>query len=393
MSIFFKPYEGNRPFLFVSYAHRQSEAVINTIRILHDQGYRLWYDEGIPAGSDWPACIANHMRDCEKVLFFLSARAMESPNCYSEMCTAARLHKKILVIRLEKVPVEERWHPILDNAQDVPLLDSPEARANAILGTGFITKRYRTSIMEKIPWRVLGMITSLVFFLGAAGVLGALASGAWTPFAQEEPALEAAVTSEPTAEPTEAPTVSFVDGADSFFPVEFTYTLQERAVRRALGLSSSDTVLRSQLNDITELFFCGNMATTGMEAIRRDAEGNWLVNEAPVVKGQISDLSFFQSTVYLEKLALIDQPSLNLSGLNGLLMLKELSLAGSEVKTVYDLDNLPRLEILHLEYTKVQDLRVLSMLPSLKTVTVSRDMLPLTWKEDAKFEVILLQDE
>ena len=30
MSRFFKPYEGNRPYLFISYAHKQSEEVVST---------------------------------------------------------------------------------------------------------------------------------------------------------------------------------------------------------------------------------------------------------------------------------------------------------------------------------------------------------------------------
>ena len=68
MSRFFKPYEGNKPFLFISYSHRQSDLVVDSIRILHEQGWRLWYDEGIPAGSDWPANIARHMEACEAVL-------------------------------------------------------------------------------------------------------------------------------------------------------------------------------------------------------------------------------------------------------------------------------------------------------------------------------------
>ena len=33
MSGFFKPYEGSRPFVFISYAHRQSDTVLDTIRI------------------------------------------------------------------------------------------------------------------------------------------------------------------------------------------------------------------------------------------------------------------------------------------------------------------------------------------------------------------------
>nr|MCR4607920.1 toll/interleukin-1 receptor domain-containing protein [Oscillospiraceae bacterium] len=101
MSRFFKPYEGKRPYIFISYAHLQSETVVDTIRILYEKGYRLWYDEGIPAGSDWPANIAQHMQGCERVIFFLSERAMESPNCYSEMRTACRLGKPVLIVRLE----------------------------------------------------------------------------------------------------------------------------------------------------------------------------------------------------------------------------------------------------------------------------------------------------
>ena len=30
---FFKPYEGKKPYVFISYSHRDSEAVIDTIRI------------------------------------------------------------------------------------------------------------------------------------------------------------------------------------------------------------------------------------------------------------------------------------------------------------------------------------------------------------------------
>ena len=76
MSRFFKPYEGGKPFLFISYPHKNSAEVLDTIRILHDKGIRLWYDEGIPAGSDWPANIARQLGDCEAVRFFLAERAL-----------------------------------------------------------------------------------------------------------------------------------------------------------------------------------------------------------------------------------------------------------------------------------------------------------------------------
>ena len=109
MNRFFKPYEGKRPFLFISYAHASSEQVVETIRILHEGGVRLWYDEGIPAGSDWPANIAGHMRDCERVVFFRCKRALVSPNCFSEIRTAARQKKPMLVVRLDESEPTGDW--------------------------------------------------------------------------------------------------------------------------------------------------------------------------------------------------------------------------------------------------------------------------------------------
>ena len=73
--------------------------------------------------------------------------------------------------------------------------------------------------------------------------------------------------------------------------------------------------------------------------------------------------------------------------------MRELNLAGSTVTALDDLTELPSLEKLHLEYTGVNDLTPLEAIPALKTVTVSRDMLPLTWSPDARFEVVLVRDE
>ena len=128
MTEFFKPYEGTKPYIFISYSHRDSAAVINTIRPIHDRRYRLWYDEGIPAGSDWPRNIAVHMRDCRMVLFFLSRTALASPNCLSEISTAAKQGKTILLMKLEDIPIEEaneKWQQALKSA----ILIEPDDKA------------------------------------------------------------------------------------------------------------------------------------------------------------------------------------------------------------------------------------------------------------------------
>lgn len=386
MSRFFKPYEGTRPFLFVSYAHRQSDAVIDTIRILHEKGYRLWYDEGIPAGSDWPANIAQHMQNCERVLFFLSHRAMESQNCYSEMRTAVRMGKDILVIRLEDEQPDERWQELLREKPVVPLLDTAEERADAILRSGFLPRRYHCSLLEGVSWQAVALAASLLFFLAAAGALGALASGKWNPMPAPEITQE--LPSESSAPVTPPPVVDLGE-AERFFAISFPDKQTERGVRRALGIPD-EAIYRWQLAQITQLHFCGNMVTDGLENVGFDEKGACRVNGAQVIMGQVSDLSLLESAAYLEKLSLVCQPLGSLSAISGHVLLRELSLAGSTVKDIGSLKELPSLEILHLEHTQLRDLSSLEAFPNLRTVTVSRDMLPLSWNDKAGFRVILV---
>ena len=386
MSRFFKPYEGTRPYLFISYAHRQSEAVVDTIRILHEKGYRLWYDEGIPAGSDWPANIAQHMQNCERVLFFLSKRAMESQNCFSEIRTAVRMEKDILVILLEDAEPDDRWQELLRESTIVPLLDTPAERADAILRSHFLRRRYHRSPFENFPWHALGLAASLLFFLTASAALGALASGRWNPFPQPEPKQTESI--ETPAPATPQPVLD-LGGAERYFSITFPDKQTERAVRRALDIPV-DVIYRWQLSQIKELHFCGNMVANGLEGVAFSPDGICRVNGAQVIMGQVSDLSLLESAVSIEKLSLICQPLASLSPLSGHVLLRELSLAGSTVQELRGLQDLPGLETLHLEHTAVRDLTALDAFANLRTVTVSRDMLPLTWNDNAAFHVILV---
>ena len=396
MSKFFKPYEGSRPFLFISYAHKQSDAVLNTIRILHEKGWRLWYDEGIPAGSDWPANIARHVQGCERVVFFLSARALESDNCYSEMKTAQRQGKPILIVQLEETTPDEKWEDILKGKDVIPLYEDAAERAEAILRSGFVPRRFRRAWTEKIPWRALGLAASLLFFLASAASLAALATGYWKPSNQnsrETAAITATPTPTPSPSPTPTPPPEIDLGeAEKYFAVEFPDALQEQVIRLALENPSGEIYPR-QLAEIPELYFCGHLyPIDSMEGIRFDADGTCRVNGAPVTTGQVSDLRLFANMVRLKKLALICQPLDELGDLNGHVLLQELSLAGSSVDDLSALTELPSLETLNLDHTGVRDLRPLEALPNLKTVTVSMDMLPLTWNEQAAFAVVLTKD-
>lgn len=390
MSRFFKPYEGTRPFLFISYAHLQSEEVVSTIRILHERGWRLWYDEGIPAGSDWPANIARHMQDCERVIFFLSARAMESPNCYSEMRTACRMKKPVLVVRLEDAEPDDRWKEILQGQQEIPLIENAAARADEILRSGFVSRRFHRSFTESLPKGTLSLVASLLFFAVSAGALGALRSGLWNPFLQEELQESVSVAEETDKEPEEpVPDVVDLGEAERLFAISFPDADQEKAIRSALNMKE-DEIIRGDLAELDQLYICGNMVLKSLEKVTFDEDGVCRVNGAPVIRGQVSDLSLFPYAVRLEKLGLLCQPLADLSDLRSHVLMQDLSLAGSTVESIAALENLPSLEILRLEHTQVSDLTALSGLPRLQTVTVSRNMLPLSWGADAGFSVVLV---
>lgn len=85
MRTLLRPYEGTQPYIFVSYAHKNDAAVLEIIGTLQSRGFRVWYDEGIEAGSEWPESIASHLERAQLVLAFLSPAYLQSDNCRKEM--------------------------------------------------------------------------------------------------------------------------------------------------------------------------------------------------------------------------------------------------------------------------------------------------------------------
>ncbi|MBQ2478969.1 MAG: toll/interleukin-1 receptor domain-containing protein, partial [Erysipelotrichales bacterium] len=67
-----KPYEGSDNYIFISYAHKDSERVFPLLRKLTENGYRIWYDEGIDPGTEWPESIARHLESSSVCLSFIS---------------------------------------------------------------------------------------------------------------------------------------------------------------------------------------------------------------------------------------------------------------------------------------------------------------------------------
>ncbi len=389
MTEFFRPYEGKRPFVFISYSHLDTARVLSIIKPLHDGRLRLWYDEGIPAGKDWSGNISEHMRACGAVLFFRSKPALASPNCLSEIEAAIANGHPLLIVPLDDAPVDARWNALL--AKGRTLAHKNNADDEAILSglRGAFGRAFYRHRGENIPLDRVGLVAALLFMALTLAVLYGILTGKIDPFGGPG---EVPATAVPTPTPIAAETPSpsptpDVTNYENLIPVNFGGSkLLENTVRAAIGKSSGD-VLKSEMNGVTELYFCGHMHPQDMSDVRFDADGTCRVGTGSVIKGDVSDLSAFTDMPYLKCLALVRQPVRDLSPLNGLVVLEELWLSGSDVTGIEALNDLPSLRSLHLEHTAVRDLKGLSALPALDTVTVSIDMLPLDLEPDAPYTV------
>lgn len=96
----FRPYEGNEKYIFISYAHKDSDMVYPIIERINADGYRVWFDDGISPGSEWPEYIANHIAQCELLIFFASPYSAESENCRREINFALSRKKKFFTVTL-----------------------------------------------------------------------------------------------------------------------------------------------------------------------------------------------------------------------------------------------------------------------------------------------------
>lgn len=104
-------YEGNEPFLFVSYAHKDSAIVLPLVEGLQTRGFRVWYDERISDGVLWQRVIAEHLKKSRCVLAFVSQASLDSPNCRREINYAVNLSERYSDSHASPIPV------YLDNAQ------------------------------------------------------------------------------------------------------------------------------------------------------------------------------------------------------------------------------------------------------------------------------------
>ncbi len=98
-------YEGTEPYIFVSYARKDSATVYPIIQAMNDSGLRVWYDNGIAASSIFWDVIAEHIQKSHCVLAFLSHNYMKSRNCTDELYFSLEINPNVLPVYLEQTDI------------------------------------------------------------------------------------------------------------------------------------------------------------------------------------------------------------------------------------------------------------------------------------------------
>lgn len=107
----------SKPYIFVSYAHKDAAVVLPAIKAFQDRGYAVWYDEGIAAGVDWKKHIAEQIRGAALMVAFMSENAIASDNCITEIDHAVNHRLPILTVRLDQSEIPDGLDMYLERRQ------------------------------------------------------------------------------------------------------------------------------------------------------------------------------------------------------------------------------------------------------------------------------------
>jgi len=113
-------------YIFISYAHKDSQEVYKDIKFLKDKGFNIWYDEGIETGCSWDDSIEDAEKNCEVFLCFLSENFMNSDNCKNEVNYALNNKLKCLFVRLTELQLQGGFALRLDRFQAIIKTKYPE---------------------------------------------------------------------------------------------------------------------------------------------------------------------------------------------------------------------------------------------------------------------------
>ena len=99
-------YQGNKPYIFLSYAHKDKELAHYVVDYLHEHNFKVWFDEGIYTGTQWKKFILDKITNpnCWIMVFLATQNSLASIECEKELYFAEEKKKKFINIVIDSPP-------------------------------------------------------------------------------------------------------------------------------------------------------------------------------------------------------------------------------------------------------------------------------------------------
>ncbi len=92
-----------KPFIFISYSHKDRDTVLPILKKLYESGWKIWYDEGLTIGDRYDETLEEHVRNCSAFLLFVSENSVNSYYCIeNEIPWATEYSKPIIKCILDE---------------------------------------------------------------------------------------------------------------------------------------------------------------------------------------------------------------------------------------------------------------------------------------------------
>jgi len=122
----FSAYDGDEPYIFVSYAHEDAEVVFRHLLWLREHGVNVWYDDGISPGKNWRNEVVRAMAGAHLFLFFVSPKSIESKHCLNEVDFALDSSRPLLSAYVAETRLTAALRFRIGNMQAVRLFGNAE---------------------------------------------------------------------------------------------------------------------------------------------------------------------------------------------------------------------------------------------------------------------------
>ena len=119
-------YNGDEPYVFVSYSHSNSSAVYPELVWLKERGFNIWYDEGIEAGTEWREELAKAIEESSLLVYFITPESVQSQNCRKEVNFAVDQDIPIIAIHLGKTDLPSGLNLTLSDRQAILKYELPK---------------------------------------------------------------------------------------------------------------------------------------------------------------------------------------------------------------------------------------------------------------------------